>query len=44
MGWSTATTSAAEAIPAAPVTQSSTLVTTCEAEYRPRSRARCMAS
>jgi len=28
MGWSTATTSAAETIPAAPVTQSSTFVTT----------------
>ena len=43
-GWSTATTNAAETIPATPVTQSSTLVTTCGAEYRPRSRARCMAS
>jgi hypothetical protein len=31
-GWSTATTNAAETIPATPVTQSSTLVTTCGAE------------
>jgi hypothetical protein len=44
MGWSTAITSAADAIPATPVTQSRTFVTTAEAAKVPRSRARCMAS
>ena len=43
-GWSTATTNAAETIPATPVTQLSTLVSTRGAAYRPRSRARSMAS
>jgi hypothetical protein len=44
IGWSTATTSAAVMIPAAPVTQSRTLLTSCAAARVPRSRARCMAS